>query len=94
MGDVSSFFYFFVISANSILCRGRLSCERCTKLKRKCGMMEEDSKKGSGGKRKRVAADDGDEDERKTRSTAEQDWVGRVIGGIEGLMRTMEDGRE
>ena len=54
MGLVSFifFFYFYVLSANSTFCSGRLSCEWCTKLKRKCRMMEEDSRKGSGGKRK------------------------------------------
>ena len=54
-------------------------------------MMEEDSRKGSGGKRKRVAADDGEDEKRKTRSTAEPDWVGQVMDGIEGMVRTMEE---
>ena len=35
--------------------------------------------------------DDGDKDRRKTRSTAELDWVGQVMGGIEGMVRTMEE---
>ena len=68
-----------------------MSCDRCTKLKRKCGMTEEDSRKGSGGKRKRVTADDGEDEKRKTRSTAEPDWVGRVMDGINGVLRTMEE---
>ena len=54
-------------------------------------MTEEDSRKGSGGKRKRVAADDGEDEKRKTRSMAEPDWVGRVMGRIEGMVRTMEE---
>ena len=54
-------------------------------------MTEEDSRKGSGGKRKRVAADDGEDEKRKTRSTAEPDWVGRVMDGINGMLRTMEE---
>ena len=54
-------------------------------------MAEEDSRKGSGGKRKRVAADDGEDEKRKTRSTAEPDWVGRVMDGIDGILRTMEE---
>ena len=57
-------------------------------------MMEEDSRKGSGGKRKRVAADDGEDEKRKTRSTAEPDWVGRVMDGIEGMVRTMEENKK
>ena len=43
--------------------------------------MEEDLRKGSGGKRKWVVADDSEEDRRKTRSMAEPDWVGWVMGG-------------
>ena len=54
-------------------------------------MTEEDSRKGSGGKRKRVAVDDGEDKKRKTRSTAEPDWVGRVMDGIDGMLRTMEE---
>ena len=54
-------------------------------------MMEEDLRKGSGGKRKRAAADDGEDEKRKTRSTVEPDWVGRVMDGIEGMVRTMEE---
>ena len=54
-------------------------------------MTEEDSRKGSGGKRKRVTADDGEDEKRKTRSTAEPDWVGRVMDGINGVLRTMEE---
>ena len=38
-----------------------------------------------------MAVDDGDKDRRKTRSTAELDWVGQVMGGIEGMVRTMEE---
>ena len=54
-------------------------------------MMDEDSRKGSGSKRKRVAADDGEDEKRKTRSMAEPDWVGRVMDGINGVLRTMEE---
>ena len=38
-----------------------------------------------------MAADDGEDEKRKTRSTAEPDWVGRVMDGIEGMVRTMEE---
>ena len=38
-----------------------------------------------------MAVDDGEDEKRKTRSTAEPDWVGRVMGGIEGMVRTMEE---
>ena len=57
-------------------------------------MTEEDSWKGSGGKRKRVAAYDGEDEKKKTRSTAEPDWVGRVMDGIEGVVRTMEENKK
>ena len=38
--------------------------------------------------------DDGEKDRRKTRSMAELDWVGRVMGGIEGMVRTMEENKK
>ena len=31
------------------------------------------------------------DEKRKTRSTAEPDWVGQVMDGIEGMVRTMEE---
>ena len=89
--NVSFPFLFLLFLLLTAFFSGRLSCDRCTKLKRKCGITEEDSRKGSGGKRKRVAADDGEDEKRKTRSTAEPDWVGRVMDGINGVLRTMEE---
>ena len=38
-----------------------------------------------------MAADDGDEDRRKTRTMVELDRVGQVMGGIEGMVRMMEE---
>ena len=38
-----------------------------------------------------MAVDDREDEKRKTRSTAEPDWVGQVMDGIEGMVRTMEE---
>jgi hypothetical protein len=98
------FFLFVLFFANGFFFfrYGRLSCDHCTKLKKKCAMTEEESKKKkkTDGKGKRKATEDDDETDdgsRKRRRTGvereESEWRMR----IEELVREMaarDDGRE
>jgi hypothetical protein len=79
------YYYFLLTTADFDFSVGR-SCERCTSLKRRCGLTKEGSVKQVG-KRKRTE-EDGENEEgtrRTTRRTGEPEWLGRVLERMDGL---------